>query len=465
MKYSYAKVYTGFMLVMFFGLLLPLIFTKGDYVSGMFIYYLVGIYSVFRLATIVLGGKLKLLEVTFFVFVYVFLSMVPLLQVLHNTFPWIGSYDASQIFFAGLMIALGLVGYEIGIYKGNQKVESAIKVKELKIRLLPLFIFGILSFLVATAGLGGISNLFLPRNELTLAIATNDSTSNLILNSLLRTPVFIALLYALYTWVYRKQKGFTKRNATVLLMILGLFLITAVASNPISTSRYWVGTIYLSVVFVVLRWKKMTQSLLIVGMLLLILVIFPYADVFRNAIEFNVEIESVSETFTQNGDFDAFQQFLNVQMYSEANGLTYGKQLLGVALFWVPRSVWPDKPIGTGATTSEFLGYNFTNVSAPLWVEFYINFGLIGIFLLFIVYGWASAKMQNKFNAAREARKITFYQIFVPIFAVYQIFLLRGDLLSSVSNMAPVVIFTIIGLKLAKRERKNRRKLVISRAQ
>lgn len=33
-------------------------------------------------------------------------------------------------------------------------------------------------------------------------------------------------------------------------------------------------------------------------------------------------------------------------------------QLLGVLLFWFPRSILPDKPVGTGAMRAEFNEYN-----------------------------------------------------------------------------------------------------------
>jgi len=45
-------------------------------------------------------------------------------------------------------------------------------------------------------------------------------------------------------------------------------------------------------------------------------------------------------------DFDSYQNFAIVFF---EDFITYERQLLGALLFWVPRSIWPNKPIGSGA--------------------------------------------------------------------------------------------------------------------
>lgn len=61
-------------------------------------------------------------------------------------------------------------------------------------------------------------------------------------------------------------------------------------------------------------------------------------------------------------------------------------------------------------------------------------------------YAWITTKLQK--NYIESKGYINFYRVFVPIFSMYQIFLLRGDLLSSFSYLAPVVLFIFLGLKL-----------------
>jgi len=137
---------------------------------------------------------------------------------------------------------------------------------------------------------------------------------------------------------------------------------------------------------------------------------------------------------------------MNSQKYTDMYGYSYGEQFLVSVLFWIPRSIWPDKPVGSGVTIGEGLGYNFTNISAPLWAEFNINFGMIGVILCFLLYGMITAKLQNNFMKTRG--DINFYQIFVPVFSVYQLFLMRGDLLSTVAYLVPVIVCILLGLRV-----------------
>lgn len=52
-------------------------------------------------------------------------------------------------------------------------------------------------------------------------------------------------------------------------------------------------------------------------------------------------------------DYDQTTMAANGVTYADQNGHTYGYQMLGAATFWVPRSIWPSKPIDTGASSVE----------------------------------------------------------------------------------------------------------------
>lgn len=126
--------------------------------------------------------------------------------------------------------------------------------------------------------------------------------------------------------------------------------------------------------------------------------------------------------------------------YVEKNGVTYGKQLIGSVLFFVPRLIWPNKPLGSGQLIGNYLMENysmwFNNVSNPLPSEGYINFGLIGVmffgFLLSKIGHWVEDLKQN-------------YGWVVYLYiSNHMIFILRGDLLSSLSYLIGILFALLI---------------------
>jgi hypothetical protein len=77
-----------------------------------------------------------------------------------------------------------------------------------------------------------------------------------------------------------------------------------------------------------------------------------------------------------------------------AFGNTVGTMILGL----IPRAVWPDKPtIGGGGTiVHDFTGFEFpegTSVGAGQVLEFYVNFGTLGVIGGFLLYGWLCGRM------------------------------------------------------------------------
>ena len=438
MGIGYVKWFSCLLIVCLFGFIYPLVLTNGFIDTKIIIFYIIIFYSLFRLCYIIIGGTLKLLEMTFFIFTYLFMGLAALVQTYNNAFPWNGNYSDGHIIIAGLTVIIGMVCYDAGLLFANKNKSKMKPVENVSNIRLGLVVFaGLISFLIGVIGLGGIQNLGSPTGL--------DQTSSLIYNKLMTAPIFVALIYSLLVWVNRKRKSILiKSNFYLFCLIIMLITLNIIAANPMYTSRYWYGTVVIGTLFVFIKWRKLTLTTIIFAFLIGFLFVFPYADAYRYG-EFNIETKNLEATLL-NGDYDAFQQVMNSQKYTDMYGYSYGKQFLVSVLFWIPRSIWPDKPVGSGVTIGEGLGYNFTNISAPLWAEFNINFGMIGVILCFLLYGMITAKLQNNFMKTRG--DINFYQIFVPVFSVYQLFLMRGDLLSTVAYLVPVIVCILLGLRV-----------------
>tara|TARA_B100000767_G_scaffold237188_1_gene231295 strand:+ start:217 stop:840 length:624 start_codon:yes stop_codon:yes gene_type:complete len=130
--------------------------------------------------------------------------------------------------------------------------------------------------------------------------------------------------------------------------------------------------------------------------------------------------------------YDAYSNVLATMEYINSYSIVLGEQLLGSLLFFVPRSFWTDKPIKTGKLIGKHLMDNhkmeFDNLSNPLLSEGLINLGALSLFLFPVVLAFIVVKMLQW-----QYSKDFFKQVVAIYFSIYLIFILRGDLSSSLS--------------------------------
>jgi hypothetical protein len=79
------------------------------------------------------------------------------------------------------------------------------------------------------------------------------------------------------------------------------------------------------------------------------------------------------------------------------SGSTFGKMILAL----IPRAVWPDKPAvgGGGSVVHDLTGIQFaegTSVGAGQVLEFYANFGTLGVIGGFLLYGWLLGRVDGR---------------------------------------------------------------------
>jgi hypothetical protein len=80
-----------------------------------------------------------------------------------------------------------------------------------------------------------------------------------------------------------------------------------------------------------------------------------------------------------------------------ASGATFGNMIMGL----IPRALWPDKPVvgGGGTVVHDFTGIEFaegTSIGAGQVLEFYVNFGTLGVIGGFLLYGWLLGRMDSR---------------------------------------------------------------------
>jgi hypothetical protein len=254
-------------------------------------------------------------------------------------------------------------------------------------------------------------------------------------------------------WKHQKRWQFSVPFWLYLFLPL-LALLVLLVSNPISTPRYWFGTVIVGTVFAAMRWRSYSAGLLVFFFVAALIFVFPLADLYRNSTDVDLassmEGAVLFEEIAKNGDFDSFQQLLNATDFVDTEDYQYGRQMLGTLLFWVPRSKWESKPIPSGGVISEYMGYRNANLSMPLWGELYIDGGVFLMLLGFFYYGALVGQLERLYLFGSEGVP-TFVTIFIPVFAAYQLFLLRGSLMSAFAYLVPVFLFTLLVTSNAKK--------------
>lgn len=443
-KYKDIEFITAIILFSVLGFILPLLFWYNVNfinvsISTIFLTFFILIFSAYKLASLAYKNDKSLLELTFYLFVYVWMGIVPYLQCLNDAFAWQGYYDDFTKNYGLLLIIIGIISYEIGIKLGK-KVKKLNKINlnsfPKENYLIMLSIIAIIISMILILKFYGFSNIFASRGE---RVNLGSTVNNLIINNFIKTPIIVCLILCIASWKDQRKK--ISKNFWLFTIMLLLLIINLIVSNPISNPRYWFGSIFLGLLFICFNRISVMRWTIII--LIMLLIIFPYADLFRNSTDVHITIKNISQPLIYKGDYDAYQQILNTIIYVSNNGIVFGKQMLGAFLFFIPRNIWINKPTGSGQFVAEQLGYSYTNLSCPLWAESYINFGILGIIVIFILYGFISCKMQIKYRTL-EKDYYSAIKIIFPFFAAYQIFFLRGDLMNGVAYFSFFLLLSIL---------------------
>jgi hypothetical protein len=218
----------------------------------------------------------------------------------------------------------------------------------------------------------------------------------------------------------------------VLLLLLVLVMIT---ENTYTEKRNAIGPVYIALLLVLFQnWFAIgsRRLLLLVGSMV---VVFPAIAIFTHNHQQSLSDVSLNQFSEQIADhyfsinYDSWANIYTAVEVVKVHGMQWGHQLLGSLLFFVPSSVWSAKPLATGIFLADYLIANysmwFTNLSAPLVAEGYLDFGPGGV----VAYAAATAWFVVFLN--RQALRRDGWVAF-PIAAYASVFLmivLRGSLM------------------------------------
>lgn len=386
-----------------------------------------------RLATIISAGQPRLYEFFFWLFVYIFFGLAPSVQIrgdlVSTTTPGMSS---ALDWPTAIFIGASLIAFELGVltYRARQPVGSTADKPARKINLRAawtLMAVGLVGMLYYASRLG-LASFFESRDARDTArqAAFADAATASIFSAFSWIPLIVAA--GAFAWLRRERKAAGLSGRYGPLVILAALCVLVVV-NPISGARFTSGTVLFALISYtgIFRTPGLVR-LSMAGLVGAFMFLFPILDAFRTSTA-SVRSTGLFLEYASNPDYDSFWQVANSISYVTAEGITWGRQFLGVLFSWMPRAIWPSKPIDTGILLANFRGYSFTNLSAPVWSESIVNVGRPFSILIIAIIGFTLAGLDSRLPGAFAVGGPA--AITGAIFPAYMVILLRGSMLQA----------------------------------
>ncbi|WP_425443840.1 hypothetical protein [Streptomyces aidingensis] len=430
----------------------------------------VTLYAGARLSAMVLSGRRRLIQGAFWLFCYVSMGVAPLAQSVLGREPTPVVGARSDVLLATALVLLGVVAFDVGALLARSRPSlrpawhrAPARVHRLRLYLLVGLAFAASALMIMS--LGGLGVFFTSRQEISETLLENagaqpgDETGqagNALLRGFGTVPALLALLF--YTrWLVTSRRA--RRRPSVLLVWAALLGLNIIVNNPLSNPRFWFLTVLFSFLFTLFpRSPVMYRTALGLGVILALLV-FPFADRFRYDDEGYQPMNSSSllEPLVVK-DYDQLGMFANTITYvGDGAGHSYGRQLSGTVLFFVPRAIWTGKPEDSGVMIGEWMGMGNTNLSSPLWTELWLDFGPLGMTAGFIGLGYLAARTDRRYvrRTLDDPSPGNVVAVITPLVAGYAFILLRGPLLQATGRVA-IAALCLLLISTFREERRTR---------
>lgn len=229
---------------------------------------------------------------------------------------------------------------------------------------------------------GGIGNLMAPRFD-----KISGETS--VFKSAFQAGMIVSY-YCLMACILDSKNG--QRTIVRVLVFIVLTLVFIALINPFNTSRFGLIQTYLPGVFLLLKGRLKVHffyALSLISMLVLMPILSLTSRFGIARLGDALGDINMTETFFRIPYIDVFDTLTYAVKYVSETGLTFGERIIGVMFFFVPRSIWNDKPellgleIGDHLVSFETAGTE--NLSFFIGGVMYSDFGFVGVFLLTIL--------------------------------------------------------------------------------
>lgn len=374
----------------------------------------------------------------FYMFNLFFLGIAPLFQYLEHITIWGGDpFTNIDYIETNCLIITSLLLYQLVYNKTFRKkytysniyTPNLIPISNKNKNLIILFIITLISSVYTILRFNGNISSLLFRVD-----GEGDGVNNpfgLINSFIIRPLPAICLMFYIIKRIYT----FKRKNISPI-EFLWLILILLILS-PIGVPRFVVAAFYIPIALMYLSCLRKKYNLMLFLSFALVF-IFPILDIVRRDASGYALVNSL-DMFLQ-GHFDSYQMFMRTV---STQYITYGEQLLGVIFFFIPRSIWGTKPVGSGYLIAHENNYYFDNVSMCYLGEGYINFGYLGVWGFATLIAYFNARMDRTYWLGGGKYRPTFSIIFLVSLGM-EFIIMRGALL----NVLPAYIAFVLSVYL-----------------
>ena len=397
-------------------------------------------------------GGIDLMLCFFFLFI---IALPAKIQISAGYFPWSANLALQDISLAYGVISLSLLFYMAGFSFAarsnfsqrynlgrSSQMDAAFYTKWASL-------IAVTSFLFAIAA--GPSAWFVARIGEERALFEGITQQLLFVA---RSLSLLAIIMMLYLGLYAGSKVLRRYNKAVLVFFAVPFVII---NFPPALPRFLLFGVLIAISCPWIEYRQpKIKAVIIPVAILLLFVVFPITkSIGREDYESFLNLFGTidAQTYLLNVDFDAFMQVVSTIEYLLGGGdLRWGNNFLGVLLFFVPRSIWPGKPLDTGEIVSVSQGYLYNNVSNPLPSEALIAFGIIGPAIVFFLLAIAIYRIENVAGKLVVGCANIHYHFLYAISMGFIVIILRG----SINGIAPQISSAFLAFFLMQYFRKKR---------
>jgi hypothetical protein len=381
-----------------------------------FLLLLIGILSI-----ILIKNKNSIFINQFGVFYLVFFSIIPILERINNIsygISYINSYlFATSVLYLFIFQISIIFGYKIkNIYVKNSFINNyfIINFKSTYKILLILYIF---LYIVVYSEFNSFVNIY------------RVDYNNILQNKWIKREIleyFLKPLLINITIIFLIFDKNIYRKLFIIVTLLLMIFPTSIA-RFVSFSIY--GSILLYLLFKLMKFKYLGFYIALINIIGLFSIFFIF-DFFRDSRtiydDFNISVFS--------GHFDAFQNFC----HSLNLNLVNFNSIVSALLFFIPRDLWINKPLGTNIYFGEFYQLEYSNIAIPLTSEIFLTFGIYGLYFGGLIIGFLLKFLDNLcLRVVKLHHDIAL--IFLIQIAQLLIYLFRGPLLSSFAYFVGII--------------------------
>lgn len=403
-------------------------------------------------------GSLHLMHL---IFLFLFLGVAPLCQYLTATFPWQSwapEIRSTHVLEGNFAVFLWTLAYLTAYKLPAARTPSAPLPSPLN---RPVTHTGlILATAISLLALAYLASQGLAfkwtRAAAAETVMPRQTTYDLLITYPLRCIPYTTLAALLLFCAHQPPQTKGPYALAIFLLAVG----NLICNNPFAAARYWTASIVLALLWIVIFRHRRSGLGLFFLALLGALVLLPVLEIGRTETDPRVLLLSIKDLSSLvrlsvdqlfSAHMDAYANLLYALRYIDESGITWGRQLLGVLLFFVPRALWSTKPVGTGFLVAEHYGSPFTNISMPLIGEAALNFGWLGIPAFAALFARLLRLLEaplytNTPTAHSSGQFVTLLTVIAPFWLGLAFFMSRGDLLSS---FAYAIGLTFTALPLA----------------